>query len=293
MNSTPFTVSSALDAGWTPGRLRNGATLDRSVWGVRDHDRSADLGDRCRRYLARVGPDIFVSHLTAARLYRVQLPPGLPDAIDLAVRAPRRAPHARGIRGHRLELRDGDLVTLSGLPATSAARTWCDLADDLDLMDLVAAGDHLIRRGQAVTTRAALSSAFAARASRRGRATLREALGLLSARSESRPESHVRVHFLLAQLPVPLINHRRVRADDGWVTRPDFTFPDQRVIVEYQGDYHRLTRAQWRSDMSRRSRLQADGWLVLELNGDHLADPPIMIALVRDALLLRGWTPEA
>jgi len=54
--------------------------------------------------------------------------------------------------------------------------------------------------------------------------------------------------------------------------RPDFVFPKEKVAIEYQGDYHR-TRAQWRADMTRRSRLEAQGCIVIEVNADDLRDP--------------------
>jgi len=76
------------------------------------------------------------------------------------------------------------------------------------------------------------------------------------------------------------INRVVVRATHGRDIRCDFIFQRERVAVEYQGDYHR-TRAQWRADMTRRSRLEADGWYVIELNADDLTDPAELVGRIR------------
>ncbi|MDZ4046071.1 MAG: DUF559 domain-containing protein [Rhodoglobus sp.] len=60
-------------------------------------------------------------------------------------------------------------------------------------------------------------------------------------------------------------------------------FRAERLIIEYQGDYHR-TRAQWRKDMTRRSRLEARGWRVMEVGADDLRDPRELVARVRARL---------
>jgi very-short-patch-repair endonuclease len=68
-----------------------------------------------------------------------------------------------------------------------------------------------------------------------------------------------------------------------------FEFTEYRTLVEYQGDYHRLTKAQWRKDMTRRSRLEAAGWIVIELNADNLKNPADVVARITAALRRRGW----
>ena len=50
----------------------------------------------------------------------------------------------KGVAGHRLDLRATDLTVLDGVPLTSPARTWLDLASVLDSEDLVVAADFFI-----------------------------------------------------------------------------------------------------------------------------------------------------
>jgi very-short-patch-repair endonuclease len=78
--------------------------------------------------------------------------------------------------------------------------------------------------------------------------------------------------------------------EQGRLVRPDFAFEEYKTLVEYQGDYHRLTKAQWRKDMTRRSRLEAAGWIVLEINADDLRDPNELVARLAALLRRQGWT---
>ncbi|PWJ52938.1 hypothetical protein SAMN06264364_11674 [Quadrisphaera granulorum] len=46
---------------------------------------------------------------------------------------------------------------------------------------------------------------------------------------------------------------------------------EQRVVVEYDGDIHRLKgKAQWRHDEDKRTRLRESGWTVVVLVGGSL-----------------------
>jgi len=118
---------------------------------------------------------------------------------------------------------------------------------------------------------------------RRGMTTIRQALPLLDDRAESPPESMLRVILALHGLPKPTINHSIVNTETGQAVRPDFTFSEQKLILEYQGDYHR-TKEQWRKDMTRRSRLESHGWRVMEINWDDLKDEIELVARIRRLL---------
>lgn len=289
----PFTVAEGMRGGLTRKRLRN-RSLDRSIWGVR---RAATdtrtLDDRCRMLALRMPPAAFFSHATAALLLGAPLPPGMERSplLHIAIAAPGRAPHARGVRGHELGIGDGDVTATRGIRHTSAARTWCDLAAVLSLHDLVAVGDYLIHRRLPLTSREELATIARRFIGRRGMRRMREALPLLNDRAESHPESVLRVILELAGLPTPSINRDIVDTDDGFIARTDFTFKAFRLILEYQGDYHRKSKEQWRKDMTRRSRLEAEGWQVMELNADDLKDPGELVARIRSVLIRRGWRP--
>lgn len=92
-----------------------------------------------------------------------------------------RALRVSGVIGHKLSLVDNEVRDWAGLPITTPARTWCDLASLLDIEDLVAAGDYIVHFRNPLASRAELEATVAAHPSRRGRARLLEALALYPA----------------------------------------------------------------------------------------------------------------
>ena len=52
---------------------------------------------------------------------------------------------------------------------------------------------------------------------------------------------------------------------DGSTVRPDLVWREARVCVQYEGDHHRTDPRQWRRDIERDRRMQAEGWIVLRV----------------------------
>ena len=291
LTSAPFAVSAASEASVSEKRLR-GRDLDRSIWGVR---RAKSLPDtlvmRCRAFAARMPADAVFSHATAALLMNAPLPLKLElsASVDIAVPSPARAPHARGIRGHAIRLSGDEIVVTGGVRHTSPARTWCDLASQLTLFELVALGDFLAHWRLPLATIDLLRAKSLGYAGQPGMARMREALPLLDDRSESPPESALRVIAVQAGLPVPRVNYEIVHVEDGTTVRTDLAFDKYKVLLEYQGDYHRSAKNQWRKDMTRRSRLETAGWIVIEINADDLRDPVELVSRIEAALSRHGW----
>ena len=280
-----FSVETARSEGVSRGRLR-ASDLDASVWGVRaSTGAEPDLLHRARSFSLRLPAEALFSHSTAAQLIGIPVPWwSRRDArLHVSVPAPRRAPHAAGLVGHRTRLTDRDGVVVQSVRVTSPVRTWLDLASMVRFTDLVAAGDYIIHWRLPLADLDELAHAVEGFGRARGSVSLRAALPLLSDRAESPPESELRVILALGGLPAPDINHTLVDTETGRHVRPDFIFRERKVIIEYQGDYHR-TREQWRKDMTRRSRLEAQGWYVLELNADDLCDPGELVARIRTIL---------
>jgi very-short-patch-repair endonuclease len=285
----PFTIDTARSAGVGRGRLR-GDDLERTYWGLRTTAPLVDVEARCRLLALRMPPGSFFSHVTAALVHGIPVPIALEHdlTIHVSVAPPARAPHARHLRGHRLAIQPHDVVTLRGLDVTTAIRTWCDLGAVLTLFDLVAAGDFIIHHRNPLATIADLEHALSTFASRRGLRILRVALSLLSDRAESPPESKLRVILVQAGFPTARINHTVTDRFGEFVARTDFILDEYKLVLEYQGDYHRSTKGQWRADMTRRSRLEAEGWRVMELNADDLKDPIELVTRIRKLARLRG-----
>lgn len=289
LSSSRLRVGEALARGVTANRL-NASDLDTSVWGVRGPRHDATIHTKCALIAARLDDRGVFSHSTAALLFGVSTTLALDAASELhvSVTAPARAPHARGLHGHSLAFENDEFATIGGLRATSPERTWCDLAAQLDLLNLIAAGDVFINRRLPLTTLARIEACLRRHPYLKNVAVAREALALLDGGAESRPESFLRVILNRGGLPRPRINHSLVNTESGTVLRPDFEFTEYRTLLEYQGDHHR-TKEQWRKDMTRRSRLEAAGWTVIEINADDLRDANELVERIALTLRRHGW----
>lgn len=285
----PFAVRDALASGIPASRLR-ARDLNPVYWGTRASQPSMlSLRQTCATLQSRLPENAHFSHSTVALLLGAPLPRWLERSplLHLTVPSPHRALHAAGIVGHKLQLADADTTVRDGIRTTTAARTWCDLATMLKLAELVAVGDYLIHWRMPLTTEADLRRSVVTHRGRRGRVLLRTAIELLSAEAESPQESILRVILVQGGLPLPQINRSLVEADGTVFARLDLRYSREKVAIEYQGDYHRTSKDQWRKDMSRRARLEAKGWYVIELNADDLREPEKLVALIRSILFKR------
>lgn len=102
---------------------------------------------------------------------------------------------------------------------------------------------------------------------------MRAAIPLLEPRSDSPPETRLRLLLVRAGLPRPAAN-RDVVVDGAWLAPPDLSYPQLRIAIEYDGDHHRTSRAQWQRDIGRRRVLEDAGWLLIVVTSDDLNRPP-------------------
>lgn len=171
---------------------------------------------------------------------------------------------------------------------------WKGASTDLDLVELVAAGDALVRAG--LVTIAELQEA-AVEASGRGCVRLRRAGGLVRERVDSLRESRLRLCLVLAGLPEPRCNV--VLGHGGRVIgRVDLLIEEYGLIVEYDGDQHR-DRGQWNTDLDRDDAFAAAGFATVRVTRDRLRQPRRVVRLVHTRLVERGhrgpaptFTPE-
>ncbi|WP_375481192.1 hypothetical protein [uncultured Jatrophihabitans sp.] len=219
----------------------------------------------CAAVIKTSAPDSVVAGMTAARLHGLWLPPGTDQDLHIATAEPgavgrvmtrTRRPE---IRPHRFQLDPDDVTALQGVPVTSPARTWLDLAPQLCLPDLVAAGDSTLRSG---VSREQLGDVVARAGRRRGIRLARVALALLDERSRSRPESHLRVAISGPGLPRFDVNVPVHRDEGGWLTEPDLSLAEAKIAIEYQGEDH-ATVQRMRKDLTRFTDLRLEGWVTL------------------------------
>jgi hypothetical protein len=285
-----FSVADAYARGFTRGQMRN-RSLAAPFHGTRvDAGNAIDLETRCRALATRLPPGAAFSHRTAAVLLGMPLP--LREAggpLEVTTPAPGRAIRHRGTRGHRALLAEGDSELLGPFLVTTVERTWCDLATVLDLPDLVAVVDFLLWHEAPRTTIERLTAAIDSYSSRAGRLALRQALGLSSDHSRSRPESLVRVDLTLSGLPTPEANHEVYLKIARRTVYFDLAYPKHKLELEYHGDQHRTDVRQWRSDVRRANDIGDEGWQTLQFTGDDLADLPGLRRRVERRLRSLGW----
>lgn len=230
-------------AGWT--RVTHGA--HRPV--VVDDPFLADLA----AWAQVLPPSSRFTHLTAARLWGLWLPPvpdGLPVVVscDPAGTRPRR-PGLKVLRP--TGLRSPELV--AGLPVEPVETVLLDLCRDVDPLDVLVVVDSALQAG--LTSLSALREGAGRR--RRGAPVLRRVLDAADARSESPWETLLRV--LHQSVGVEVEPQFEVHDREGFVARGDLRLAGLRVLHEYDGEVHR-SREQQQADLRRARRLLRAGW---------------------------------
>lgn len=257
-----FTLAEGREAGLDESKIRSRRfrTPFHGTRAVRDLSDFA----RLQLLMRAVPPHAFASGRTAGVVHGVPLPSDVQrDAFGrptIAVPHPRNRIRGRGVLGKSLRISTADIVVRRGIRVTSPSRTWLDLSAELDLPALVAVTDFLISRRRRRCTKEALVAEHAASPRAPGARNRRLALELCSDSSESPRESEVRCVLEMAGLPRPDCN---VNIYDGarFVARVDIIYREQRLVVEYYGDYHRDP-DQWSRDEMRRAELESLGYRV-------------------------------
>ena len=161
-----FTARGALDAGVPASRLR-ARDLQRPFRGVRvrpptreelqkEDGRGSDVVKEhaivtlARQYALRMTEHEFFSHLTAAVIWGLPLPPALENTSELhvSVFAPLHVPRSRGVHGHqaRVESTTARRHPKTGLRVSSPGSTWAAVAPMLEHpYDVVALADAIVR----------------------------------------------------------------------------------------------------------------------------------------------------
>lgn len=252
-------------------------------------------------YMARSRPGQVFSHLTAARVWGMPLPTVFTrrEGVHVSVRVPNTRPRGHGVTGHELSDPCATAVMRFGVPVTDAATTWCHLAALLSHDDLVAAADHLVltparqRAGdrrpyvtvEQLRHRVDTYHGPGARAARKALVDVRDG-------AESRRETLLRLLLQRAGLPEPDLNVDVYDSEDRWIGRFDQVHRRWMVIVEYDGEQHRLDDRQYdRDEIKIEDAVQA-GWSVVRIRkGAMSAAGKSAIARVERALRSRGWRP--
>lgn len=275
----PFTAAQARTWGLSASALRGNhwRHVFQDVWIHEDVEDNAYLRVASARLV--LGREGFLCGLTAAWVYGIEVQDR--RALLVWVGRPtgswRRA--RRGCMVREITVEAADLDMIDGSLVTTPLRTCFDCARWLSLTEAVVVADSLVasRLVSVDDYRAYLRTHRGLRGVRQA-ATVAD---LIEPLTESPMESRLRLLLIHAGLR-PVVQYVVTDPAGGFVGRADFAFPDQRVIVEYDGSLHWEHR---RDDDRRRDAMRALGWTVLVASrDDYYETPQEFIGKVRRAM---------
>jgi hypothetical protein len=278
LSTEAFRVAAALAAGASRKRLR-AHDLTTPFRGVRSS--STDLR---RSVLPLMAPGDAFCGPTAAQLWRLPLP--LRNNADRPVhvsllgnRRMRRPGVVSSRRDHGIPL------SVGGLPVLDPIATWMSLGGILSPPDLTAVLDRLVSgtlKTPALASLEQVDAALDAAGSPRWIRRLRAARVDARVGAWSRPETLLRLLIVGAGLPEPTLNSP-VDLIDGAIAYPDLAWPEFRIVIEYDGQWHTTLTGQGDSDADRHERLVDAGWMVVRVRAAELFDQPssVIARLVR------------
>jgi hypothetical protein len=223
-----------------------------------------------------------LSHLTAAAVWGFQVPL-LPEdgRVHLTVPPDSRVRSRSDRRIHCSVVPEPETRLLQGLRVTSPSRTWIDLAAGLPAGALLALTDQMLARGFPAE---GFPRILARSRRRRGVARARSVLPCADSLAGSPMESVLRWLIHEAGLPRPVLQHVIRDVSGGFLAQVDLAWPEQRVVVEFDGDLHRDRRV-FVKDLRRQNGIVLAGWQVLRFtSADVLGRDRAVVGAIAGAL---------
>lgn len=259
------------------------------------------LLDRVRPYTS-LGVKNCVSHVTAAQIHGMPLPWFDEELRTLHLsRTPGSSqPRRRGVVGHCINVAGADILWMQGVPVTTPARTFLDLATILGLDDLVAVADYLICEHdrhfeppkRAIIHAEQLRAYIGGFHHVPGLAKAKEALELMRVGVDSPPETRLRLILHRAGLPEFVPNYKIAGGPEEFDVGPDLACKEYKVCSEYEGEIHQTTEKQLH-DRTRDERTRARGWVQVKVyNADMKRGDTHIVAMFERALEQQGWQPK-
>jgi hypothetical protein len=205
--------------------------------------------------------------------------PALPAAIIDTNRRP-----AAGVQVWEERIDSDEIGIVDGMRLTTPARTALDLARRYPQGVAVAAIDALTQASELKL--ADIDLLVDRYRGRRGMKAAKAALDLVDGGAQSPKETWLRLLLVSSGYPRPQ-TQIAVRNEWGWVEAYlDMGWEHIKVAVEYDGDQHRSSRAQYVKDIRRFETLDRMGWIVVRVIAeDH---PDDVVRRVRQARARRA-----
>jgi very-short-patch-repair endonuclease len=177
---------------------------------------------------------------------------------------------AAGVQVWEERIEPNEIAVVDDMRVTTPARTALDLARRYPTDVAVAAVDALARATEVKL--ADIELLVERYKSHRGMKAARAALDLVDAGAQSPKETWLRLQLLRAGFPRPQ-TQIAVRNEWGWAEAYlDMGWEDIKAAVEYDGDQHRTSRAQYVKDIRRLEILERMGWIVVRVIAEDHPD---------------------
>lgn len=228
------------------------------------------------------GPGTVLSYRFAGALWAMR--DTRRERIEITI--PRGRRNRPGLDAHRIDLPADEITVERGIPVTTPARTLLDLATVLTPHQLKRTAERAESlRLTSPTSLQALLTRYPRRPGTPALAALIANDDITDTATRSRLERRFLTLLDTYGLPRPLVNARR----DG--REPDFTWREQRLIVEVDGYETHSTRDAFERDRARDRTLHTHGWRVVRITWRQLDDEPAQIAADLRTLLDRRRAP--
>jgi hypothetical protein len=228
-------------------------------------------------------PAAVASGRTAGVLWGVDLATG-GDPVECTVRPANRSGAVAGVRLTRRRLTPEEVTLRAGVPVTTPLRTALDLCRIRPLDDAVEILDRFF--AARVVTLDEVRTAAALSAGRDCR-HIRAVAALADGMAGSPQETRLRLLVHRSSLPDPVAQHTILDARGCFVARVDFAWPELRLALEYDGEWH-AEPGQFGRDRRRLNRLTSAGWTVLFVTAFDLRHPERLLARIAEALGARS-----
>ena len=199
----------------------------------------------------------------------------------------RRPDRQRGIRLHYTRRLPGsDVTARCGIPTTTATRTLLDLAG--------AVPGQVLRRAvrqaeiDGLVDLAALDARLRTESGRKGLRALRNIIGFGPARTRSELEDRTLELLRRHGFPDPSTNAMVQTPERTYEV--DFLFPEQRVIIEADGDRYHGTRLAREQDAAKQAALEEAGYRVIRVTWAHITRDTAQTARRLGRVLARRCT---
>jgi hypothetical protein len=207
---------------------------------------------RARAAAGLLVPGAVVSGPSAAVLWGLTDLAGPADDVELTVPPDRPRRVVAGVRVRRAALAPGEVTERRRIPVTTAAVAAVAVSGRGPLDKAVVVLDRFVAAGAVdLTTICSTVATATGRGCRQARAAADLADGLAGSPQETR----LRLVLHRSSLPRPVAQYT-VRDHTGFVARVDFGWPEHRLAVEYDGEWH-AEPGQFAADRRRLNRLTA------------------------------------